>query len=81
MDRLKKFNRLCDHSWYGKQFKKLGKKHVAFCIEFIIKNNGFDRDSFEIAVNRIFLDHVAAETKAEKNRRMICQELLSVCNK
>lgn len=81
MERLDRFTGLKDDPWYGKQYKKLRKADVEFCHAFIAANNALAKDDFESAVNRIFMDKsFSNESKADKNRRMICQELLACCS-
>lgn len=81
MERIAKFDALASDPWYGRQFKKLRKADIDFCHGFIVANTQLSKDEFESAVNRIFMDkRFDGETKADKNRRMICQELLACCS-
>lgn len=84
MNRIDKLNSFKEHAWYSRLYKKLKPTHIDFCTEFIEKNNNLNKDEFEKAVNRMFLDNtnggINQQTKAERERMLICQELIATSN-
>lgn len=69
------FLRLSDHAWLGKSYNKLTPEDERLCLDFIKANGYLDKDGFDKAVNRMFLDKV----DKPKNWKIIC-ELLSCAN-
>lgn len=56
MDRQTVFNSLATHPWLGRVYKKLTIKERLQCEVFLVLHTGSDKDRFELAVNRMFLD-------------------------
>lgn len=55
--RLERFESFREHPWLKKAFKKLSAKEVQIARDFIHANSKLDRNAFEMAVNRMFMDH------------------------
>ena len=74
MDRLAAFNKLSEHPWLGKSFKKLTKDDVSMVQEWLAANSEIDRNRFNELAVRLFLDK--PKPKAWKE----IEELLIACN-
>jgi len=70
----KALTELKSHPWLGRLFKKLTKSDEHLINDFISKNIGLDKSSFEIEINRLFLDK-----ERPKRFNEIC-EILSCFN-
>jgi hypothetical protein len=55
--RLLAFERLSEHPWFNKVYKKLSASERWACRDFIIRNAKADPHEFESAINRWFLDN------------------------
>lgn len=75
MKRLIKFESLATNSWHAKSFAKLKPEEVAYCVEFIKKNDHLEPLPFSALCNRLFLDE---PVKPKNWVRM--SELLSCAN-
>ena len=74
MTRLEKFESFKTHPWLKRIYSKLRKEQLDISRDFIIKYNHLDKDDFEKAVNRMFLD------KEKPYRWEIILELIANCN-
>lgn len=70
--RLERFRALKDHAWYGRSFRRLGKMERLFCERWIEDRTRLNRNEFEIAVNRMWLDR-----ERPKNWSLIVELMLS----
>lgn len=82
MDRLRKFHSLESHPWYNKYYKKLTKKDLQYCVDFIEKHNHLDFNDFTAKTNRMFLDMgFSLLPKSRQKRLVLLQELIFSSNK
>lgn len=56
MNRLEKFQSYKTNAWYSRIFKRLSAADIAFAESWITTNDHLDRNDFESAVNRMFID-------------------------
>lgn len=56
LNRTDLFLNLQFHPWFKKAFKKLNDKEKKIALDFIANHNHLDKGSFELAINRMFLD-------------------------
>lgn len=73
MSRLDNFLSLKDHAWLKKSYLKLSGDDLDLAKSFILENDHLDRASFEMAVNRMFLD------KPKPKSWKYILELLTIC--
>lgn len=75
MTRLKKFQSFESHGWLCRLYKRLKPADIRLAEEFIAAKDHLDKDEFEMAVNRMFMD---CENKPAKWTLII--ELLANAN-
>lgn len=78
MNRLKKFESMRDHAWFGRNFAKLSVKEIAFAQSWIIAHDHLNQDDFQLAANRMGLDDPTFRATMKNFERV--QELISNSN-
>lgn len=56
MKRIDYFEAFKNHAWFNRVYKRLSENEREIAHKFIEQNDGLDKGSFELAVNRMFLD-------------------------
>lgn len=56
MDRLTAYLSYKTHPWLSKSFKRLKSDEIDLGVQFIKANENLDKDAFDKAINRMFLD-------------------------
>lgn len=72
--RLEKFHSFSKHAWLQKVYARLKKSDLSLVEGFILEHDHLDKEKFELAVNRMFL-----EKEKPKNWTLVL-ELLSNSN-
>lgn len=70
--RVKKFNNLESHAWYGKLIRKLSESERTFIVRFCELHEGKDSTAFVTAANRVY----PAAIPASKNAALVSEILL-----
>lgn len=72
--REQSYQNLKTHPWFKRLFKRINGEHEQIILSFIAQNDALNRDAFEAAVNRMFLD------KPKPKNYEIVLELLANAN-
>lgn len=76
--RLQKWAALASDPWHKKSFAKLKQADIAFAREWLEQHASLEKEAFEIAVNRMFLDR--PELRARHPRWATISEMLASTN-
>lgn len=74
VDRLSTFNELKTHPWLGRVFRRLTQQELELARSFLLTHAGADAGTFEMLVNRMFLD------RPKPKHHTIIMELLVCAN-
>lgn len=74
MNRADQFKSYSSHAWHRKSFSKLSKAELELALNFIRENDALDAASFELKINRMFID------KDKPKHFSIILELLTCSN-
>jgi ferritin-like protein len=72
MTRLEHFRKLADHSWLGRVYSKLKSQEIEMVEQFIVENDHLDKSTFEMKVNRMFLDKDKPRHWKEMSELLTC---------